>query len=66
MAEWRVEHWTISGVHTGYRVVRGFGFKLEIGGGFPGGHTPGAFEKAEADAEALCASLNGKVIGQPV
>lgn len=56
---YRVEEWYISGVHTGYRVVRGHGFLLDLGGGFTADrYRPGSFELAKAQAEDRCEKLN--------
>lgn len=57
---WKVEHWYISGVHTGFRVVRrGPRGEIEINSGYVGNcYDPGSFEKAEADADSRCEELN--------
>lgn len=56
---WRVETWFISGVHTGYRVVRGAGHGMEVKTGFVGNiYLAGSFENARAKAEALVLQLN--------
>lgn len=28
--DWRIEDWYVSGVHTGWRIVRGSGWNLEV------------------------------------
>lgn len=60
---WRVEYWTISGVHTGYRVVRGAGLGLAIAEAFTGDrYTPGSFREAQAKADELCETLNRELV----
>ena len=56
---WYVETWYVSGVHTGYRVMRGFGLAMEIAEGFTGDtYKPGSFERALKSANSLRDKLN--------
>lgn len=60
---WEVKEWTISGVKTGYRVVRGTGWNMEVAQGFVGDiYVPGSFEIAYHKANKLAASLNRQMI----
>ncbi|MGB3833757.1 MAG: hypothetical protein WA975_18050 [Mesorhizobium sp.] len=57
--EWRIEWWEISGVHTGWRIVRGHGQQKEFGQGFAfDRYKPGDFERQEAAAKRWCEQLN--------
>lgn len=55
-----VEHWYISGVLTGYRVLeRGVRGHLTISRGFTGDiYKPGSFDQALNDAKAHCDQMN--------
>ena len=60
--QWRVERWTNSGVHTGYRVLRGVGQQMEIDASYVGNcYIPGTFDVAQLQAEARVAALNGQI-----
>ena len=59
---WRIEVWEISGVHSGYRIVRGGGAKLVIVAGFLGDmYMPGSFGVAKSKAEALLEFVNREI-----
>lgn len=59
---WRVEEWTQNGNRTGFRIVRGFGAKLEVYKGYTGNvYVHRSFDEAQATAEAVCAELNDEI-----
>lgn len=63
---YRVEEWLVSGVRTGFRVVRYAGRKLEIAKGFTyDSYKPGSFASALRQAHGLAAKLNAELIGVP-
>ncbi|MBB2156660.1 hypothetical protein HLH33_10115 [Gluconacetobacter diazotrophicus] len=57
---WKADPFTVSGVFTGYRVIRrGARGALDFDRSFIGDcYQPGSFAQAKADAEARCADLN--------
>jgi hypothetical protein len=59
---WEVGSWYVSGVLTGYRVVRyGPRGAVEHGGGFAGDcYKPGSFTEAKRQAATLARRLNGE------
>lgn len=59
--KWEVREWYISGILTGYRVMRGAGWNAEIKEAFPFNmYIRGSHDRAQADAEKFCRSLNGE------
>lgn len=63
---WQVEQWTISGILTGYRVIRYLSSAqgdYEVARGFAGDiYEPGSFENARLEAERVCDELNQPII----
>lgn len=57
---YEVREWVISGVLTGYRVVKGSGWDMEIAAGFPFDmYIEGSQQVAKAKAERRCKIING-------
>lgn len=49
---WRLEFWYISGVHTGWRIIRGYGLNLEVHSGYAFNWTkPGDYEIKHGEAK---------------
>lgn len=56
---YEVRDWYISGVHTGYRVIKGSGWDAAIAGGFAYNmYVDGAKEKMFRAALKMCDELN--------
>lgn len=56
--DWRIDPWYVSGVHTGWRIVRGTGWNAEYDSGYAyDWHKSGDYEAKRAEAEARLKEL---------